>query len=162
MIDLFTGVAVPLTFQSEEVRAHLSGLRETVSRLANNSAQCKTWAVTVTGGLLALTLEKGIIVAVALSLIPIVVFACLDAYYLSLERRIRNRYIEFADAVRDKNATPGSAEALIFSFGSTKTDTSITSCFLSGSVLIFYVGLVILVLLVFLVAYANRSPEIHV
>ena len=139
-----------LTFDSEPVRAHLAGLQSTISRLAGNSAQCKTWAVTLTAALLALTLENGIRVAMPVATLPIVIFALLDAYYLQLERKTRNLYIAFANKVRGE-AEPGSAMALMFSFGATKTDVSLAACMKSGSVSIFYLGLLTLAAVAFLI-----------
>ena len=52
----------------------------------------------------------------------ILVFAFLDAYYLSLERQVRNTYIAFADSLREE-ASKTTPIALVYSFGSTKTDT---------------------------------------
>lgn len=144
-----------LTFDSESVRAHLAGLQGTVSRLAGNSAQCKTWAVTLTAALLALTLEKGIAVAMPVAALPIVIFALLDTYYLSLERRTRNLYIAFADKVRG-DVVPESAEALLFSFGRTQTNVTFRACLRSGSVWIFYLGLLLLAAVAFL--FTGPSP----
>lgn len=138
-----------LTFDSEAVRAHLAGLQGTVSRLAGNSAQCKTWAVTLTAALLVLTLEKGIAVAMPVAALPIMIFALLDTYYLSLERRTRNIYITFADKVRG-DVVPDSAEAVLFSFGRTQTNASFRACLSSGSVWIFYLGLLLLAAVAFL------------
>lgn len=140
-----------LTFESEAVRAHLASLQGTVSRLAGNSAQCKTWAVTLTAALLALTLEKGIAVAMPVAALPIVVFGLLDTYYLSLERRTRNLYVAFADRVRG-DVEPDTAEALLFSFGATQTDASFLSSLRSGSIWIFYLGLLLLAVAAFLVS----------
>ncbi len=139
-----------LTFESASVISHLSGLQGTVSRLAGNSAQCKTWAVTLTAALLALTLEKGIAVAMPVAALPIVIFALLDTYYLSLERRTRNLFIAFANEVRG-DVEAGSAEALLFSFGRTQINTSFSDCLKSGSVWIFYLGLLVLAAVAFLV-----------
>ena len=147
---------MPLTFDSEAVRAHLAGLQDTVSRLAGNSAQCKTWAVTLTAALLVLTLEKGIAVAMPVAALPIIIFALLDSYYLSLERRTRNLYIAFADKVRG-DAAAGSAEALLFSFGRTHTNASFGTCLRSGSVWIFYLGLLLMAAAAFLLARAGAS-----
>ena len=144
-----------LTFDSEAVRAHLAGLQGTVSRLAGNSAQCKTWAVTLTAALLALTLEKGIAVAMPVAALPIVIFALLDTYYLSLERRTRNLYIAFADKIRG-DVVPESAEALLFSFGRTQTNVTFRACLRSGSVWIFYLGLLLLAAVAFL--FGGPSP----
>ena len=139
-----------LSFESGAVQAHLAGLQGTISRLAGNSAQCKTWAVTLTAALLVLTLEKGIAVAMPVAALPIVIFALLDTYYLCLERRTRKLYIAFADKVRG-DVEPDSAAALVFSFGATKTDASFRACLGSGSVWIFYLGLLVLAAVAFLV-----------
>ena len=146
-----------LTFELESVQAHLAGLQGTISRLAGNSAQCKTWAVTLTAALLVLTLDKGIAVAMPVAALPIVIFAALDTYYLSLERRTRNVYIAFADKVRG-DVDPDSAAALLFSFGATKTDPSFLACLGSKSVWIFYLGLLALAAVAFLLG--GPSPAV--
>ena len=110
----------------------------------------RAWAVTLTAALLVLTLEKGIAVAMPVAALPIVIFALLDTYYLCLERRTRNIFIAFANKVRG-DVEPDSAEALVFSFGATKTDASFRACLASGSVWIFYLGLLVLAAVAFLV-----------
>jgi len=136
--------AMSLSFESEAVRAHLKGLQDTISRLAGNSAHCKNWCVTVTAILLRLSLDKQVKAAMPLTILPIIAFGLLDTYYLSLERKIRNIYRAFADKIRGSSTTEGSAEALLFHFGGTKTDASFIACLRSSSIWIFYPGLLFL------------------
>ena len=147
-----------LSFDSESVRAHLAGLQGTITRLAGNSAQCKTWCVTITAALLALSLDKNVQAAMPLAALPIVIFGLLDTYYLSLERRIRNVYRNFADKIRDDVADPNSPEALLFSFGNTQTDDSFLACLKSGSIWVFYVGLLVLAAVVYFVSSNTTNP----
>lgn len=140
-----------LSFESESVRSHLAGLQATIARLAGNSAQCKTWCVMLTAALLALSLEKNVRVAMPLAALPIVIFGLLDAYYLSLERRVRSVYRTFADKVRGQVTDEESVEALLFRFGKTQTSASFGACLKSGSIWIFYPGLLALAAVVYVV-----------
>jgi hypothetical protein len=68
------------------ITAHINLLQRIINRLANNSASCKTWCLTLPAAclLLAGAIHKPRILAFAL--IPIVIFGFLDATYLAQER----------------------------------------------------------------------------
>ena len=62
-------------------------LQGIINRMANNSANCKTWTVTLVTAMLVLLLEKKIKLPNPwISLIPVVLLYLLDCYYLCLER----------------------------------------------------------------------------
>jgi hypothetical protein len=86
---------------------HLELLQAIVARIAGNSASLKNYCVTLTTAIcgLAITLHQPVIVLLAL--LPIVVFAVLDARFLHIERRFRGLF----DRIRQEDwATPPSFE----------------------------------------------------
>ena len=71
---------------------YLQMMQENITRMAGNSTNAKTWLVTIVTGFFAFgcsitDLDWWLLLAI----IPIVVFWYIDAYYLSLERALRNR-----------------------------------------------------------------------
>lgn len=77
---------------NEDDRQYLLMMQSNIERMAGNSANCKTWLVTILAGFLAIgcgvdALNGWLLLAV----IPIFVFWGLDSYYLKLERGMRNR-----------------------------------------------------------------------
>ena len=91
MKDIFT----------ESERHYISLLQESINRMASNSANCKTWLLTLVAAILALQLtreELRIILWIALGLI--VLFYVLDSYYLGLERKFRSLEKSFVEAVK--------------------------------------------------------------
>ena len=82
------------TLDSEPTRHYLSMLQDNITRMATNSANCKTWTITIVTALLALTLaDKAITGYLKVLYIPVFLFYLLDSYYLSVEKRFRK--IEF-------------------------------------------------------------------
>lgn len=81
---------------SDDDRHYLQMLQSNIDRMASNSANCKTWLVTIIAALLAIgcgieELNGWILLAT----VPIVVFWYLDTLYLNLERGMRNRELDF-------------------------------------------------------------------
>ena len=76
----------PLTHESASVQSYLSILQGTITRMASNSASCKAWCVTLVSAMLVLIADKEKPDYVWISVVPIVLFVVLDAYYLGLER----------------------------------------------------------------------------
>jgi hypothetical protein len=83
------------------VIAHLSMLQAVVTRLAGNSAQCKTWCVAIVSALFGLAgaTKSGRIAAAAI--IPIAVFGFVDAAYLANEKAYRDLYNAIVAKIRD-------------------------------------------------------------
>ena len=74
-------------WDNSAVQFHISMLQGIINRMANNSANCKTWTVTLVTAMLVLLLEKKIKLPNPwISLIPVVLLYLLDCYYLCLER----------------------------------------------------------------------------
>lgn len=73
--------------ESSAVQSHISMLQSIICRMAANSANCKTWTVTLVAAMLVLLVDKEMEIPNAwVCLIPIVLFYFLDCYYLGLER----------------------------------------------------------------------------
>lgn len=81
---------------NDDDRQYFEMMQGNIERMANNSANCKTWMLTIVSALMALqcsidNLDKWII----LTMLPIFLFWSLYVYYLHLERGIRNRQTAF-------------------------------------------------------------------
>ena len=91
-------------------RHYISLLQENINRMASNSANCKTWLITLVAAITALQLAKNdlrSILWVALGLI--VLFYVLDCYYLSLERKFIVLERDFISIVKAKTHEDGSS-----------------------------------------------------
>lgn len=77
------------------VQSHLLMLQGIIGRLALNSASCKTWCVSLVSALVVLVAGTNRPSLLLVAVLPIVIFAALDAYYLGLERRFRDCYSSF-------------------------------------------------------------------
>jgi hypothetical protein len=97
-------IEMPLSAGSEEVKLYLPMIQSVISRMASNSASCKTWCVTLVTALFALAIDKNKPTAILLGLFPLVLFLFLDAYYLSLERDFIALYDEFVDKLQKNTA----------------------------------------------------------
>jgi hypothetical protein len=70
----------------------LEMLQAIIARMAQNSFVIKGWATTFCSALLALGAKDANARFTVLAVLPAGIFWCLDAYYLSLERRYRALY----------------------------------------------------------------------
>ncbi len=94
----------PADPESGAVQNYLNILQGIISRMANNSGNCKTWCITLVSALLVVIVDKGKINYVWIALIPIVLFGFLDAYYLGLERAFCETYNDFVKRMHAGNA----------------------------------------------------------
>lgn len=98
---------------SEDDRQYLQMMQDNISRMAANSTNCKTWMVTLVTGIFALGcgLEdlKGLLLFVA---IPVLVFWQLDTFYLELERKMRNRELDFILKAKESHTSKEYQQAL--------------------------------------------------
>lgn len=72
--------------------AFLGIVRNAVERMATNSFLLKSWGVTLTAALMAVSVGVDNRTLVLLAYLPCVAFAGLDGYYLAFERRFRELY----------------------------------------------------------------------
>jgi hypothetical protein len=93
-----------LSVDSPAVQNYLTILQGVVSRMAGNSANCKTWCVSIVSAILVLIADKGKPDYAFIALIPVVLFCLLDAYYLAQERVFRDIYNDFVTKLVNGNA----------------------------------------------------------
>ncbi len=91
---------------------HITLLQGIITRLANNSASCKTWCLTLVAALLSLSGAAHLPQMVTATLVPILIFGFLDVMYLATEVVYRNLYTQIVDAMRgDRYGKPMMFEA---------------------------------------------------
>ena len=89
------------TLFNEEDRLYLQMMQENITRMATNSANAKTWLVTIVAAFLAIGCNiNDFGYWLLLTIAPIVAFWYLDAYYLNKERGLRNREQRFINIVK--------------------------------------------------------------
>lgn len=100
--------------QNASVHCYLGFAQNIISRLASNSANAKTWCVTLVAGLLALAASTGdnwhLVIKVCY--LPVFLFCFIDMYYLFLERFFRKKYQAITEKARDLSLT----ESDLFAF----------------------------------------------
>lgn len=83
---------------SPSVIAHINMLQGIISRMADNSAKCKTWMITILSAMLVLWADGKISKdALRLCCIPMSLFYFLDCLYLSQERKFIQLQREFVE-----------------------------------------------------------------
>lgn len=86
---------------NDDDRQYLQMMQENISRMANNSTNCKTWLITIVAAMLAIGCNiEALRCWLLLTLVPIIIFWYLDTFYLRLERGMRNRQSDFINKVR--------------------------------------------------------------
>lgn len=84
-----------VNFESNAVQNYLNTLQGIITRMASNSANCKTWCISLVSAILVVIANKNKPNYAWISLIPTVLFFLLDSYYLGQERNFRNIYNNF-------------------------------------------------------------------
>jgi hypothetical protein len=94
-----------ITFESDAVQNYLNILQGVIARMASNSANCKTWCITLSSAILVVIADKNKPNYAWIALIPIILFFLLDAYYLAQERSFRAIYNKFIQDLHSGKAT---------------------------------------------------------
>ncbi|HPX32761.1 MAG TPA: hypothetical protein PLT36_04585 [Erysipelotrichaceae bacterium] len=81
---------------------HLELIQTVINRMANNSFMLKGWAVTLVAGIFVLAEKDTDKLYFLVAYIPIIVFWCLDSYYLLQERLYRALYEKVRQTDEDK------------------------------------------------------------
>lgn len=71
--------------------------------MASNSANCKTWAITIISAIVVLLIDKSKTNVFYIAYIPWAMFFFLDCFYLGLERHFRTLYNEFIEKLESNN-----------------------------------------------------------
>lgn len=90
-----------LKHNDEAVIKHLEMYQGIITRMANNSAACKKWCIPLITAILAFVVKEKLYALVWLTLIPIILFYFLDAYYLKLENQFREGFNASAKKIRE-------------------------------------------------------------
>ena len=127
-------------FINENDRHFISLLQENINRMAGNSANCKTWLVTLVSAITALQLAKTDLRAVLwVGLGLIVLFYLLDSYYLTIEKKFRALESDFVGKAKAKTQEEMTEGLYSFNIKSVKNkDASYRKALLSWSTLPFY------------------------
>ena|GEM_PF-392158 len=82
--------------------AHLNMIQGVIARMSGFSANAKNFCITIIAAIIAVAFDKDVPLLGYGAATIIMVFALMDTYYLSLERRFRNLYERSATAPADK------------------------------------------------------------
>ena len=81
---------------TENAIKHLEFIQSIITRMNTNSFQLKQWTITIVAALLAIFASTEEATFVLISLLPVIVFWLLDAFYLMQERKFRGLYDDVA------------------------------------------------------------------
>lgn len=156
---------------NEDERLYLQMMQDNINRMASNSANCKNWMVMIVAAIFAVSCNiNDMNWWLLLTVLPICMFWYLDAYFLRLERGMRNRqrlYINICIGVEpDKNYATA-----LFDFRPYILDRNLTDdeekkgfkttkgCYKTKSVKSFYFTALIVVLIIVLALNAGNIIE---
>jgi len=95
----------PITIESSAGHKYIDILQDVIKRMAGNSANCKSLCITLVSAIAVVVTNKQRSSYVWITLIPVVLFCFLDAYYLGLEQGFRVTYDEFVRKLQNGVAT---------------------------------------------------------
>ncbi|MDH5920561.1 hypothetical protein L8R85_05925 [Vibrio splendidus] len=96
---------ITIDSESPSIQTHLAILQNVIQRMAANSSSSKAWCVTLVSAVLVIVADKGKPEYAFIAMLPTLVFAALDAYYLALEKAFRNSYNDFISKLHNKSLT---------------------------------------------------------
>lgn len=145
-----TNTPTPVDLSSSSLQIHVQMIQGVIERMATNSSSCKTWCVTMVAAILVVVADKGNLVLAWISILPIMLFAAMDAYYLAMEKGYRQAYTEFVSKLHSCKLTNADLYAMAPAGDRSKLQVSAIGSF---AVWGFYVPLVMLtVIVVFAIA----------
>lgn len=142
-------------------RQYLQMLHDIITRMATNSANCKTWLITLVTGFFAVSVGVDTLRGwVWILFLPIVLFWYLDQLYLSLEHAFRNRERCFLNAVQGDEITDMEYHKVLYDFNplmmssedKTRGYVSTDGIWKTKSILPFYGTLFFVVIVVTIIA----------
>lgn len=74
--------------ESSAVQSYLGILQDIISRMANNSSNCKTWCITIVSAILVVIVDKKQPSYIWIAIVPIFLFFFLGFLLLSSRKRI--------------------------------------------------------------------------
>jgi hypothetical protein len=131
--------------ESASVQSHLVIEQGVIQRMAENSASCKAWCVTLVSAILVVIADKNKPDLAYLAILPTLVFFALDAYYLGLERMFRDSYRIFIKRLHEKKISSND----LFSIKPTGSQIkNLLRAIISFSIYPFYIGLLLTVFVI--------------
>lgn len=130
------------------VQSYLNMLQAVITRVANNSAACKTWCISLLSAIMVLSADKSRADLVWIGGIPVLLFFVLDAYYLGLERQFRDIFGAFIRKLHFGNAACDDLFMMAPRAGRGVTSLQIARAAASMSVWPFYSLLAVLIVIV--------------
>lgn len=134
----------PIPMTGEKI-IYLQMIQEPICRMSTISAIFKGFAATIVAGIAALTYCEVNTWILGLSFIPVILFTCLDVYYLKLEKKYRYLYEQVRIGKHEVD----------FSMQLTKDNkiakTRIWDCIKSPSVWLFYPVMIAILTAVFII-----------
>jgi hypothetical protein len=94
---------MPIDHNSDAVIKTVDVQQSLIARMSASSSTVKNWCLTIATGVVVFAFEKNRETFLWVALIPILLFAALDIYYLSLEKRVRSRYESLAAKIRTQS-----------------------------------------------------------
>ncbi|WP_321277144.1 hypothetical protein [Thiomicrorhabdus indica] len=135
--------------ESMSIQTHLGIMQNVIQRMSANSSSSKAWCVSLVAAILVIVADKGKPEYAYIAILPTIVFAALDTYYLALEKAFRNSYNNFISKVHRKELT----EEDLFSVKPLGNMSALQVVALkSFSIWGFYISLAVLVLLTKIIA----------
>jgi len=135
--------------ESMSIQTHLGIMQNVIQRMSANSTSSKAWCVSLVAAILVIVADKGKPDYALIALLPTILFAALDAYYLALEKAFRNSYNNFISKVHRKEL----AEDDLFSVKPLGNMSALqVDALMSFSVWGFYLSLAILIFITKMIA----------
>ena len=129
--------------ESLAVHEHLKMYQGIITRMSKNSVSSKQWCVVLVSAIFALVAEKGKIEFAVLAMLPLMLFAFIDTYYLAMERKFIDANKTFLDKLEKNQVTASDLFRVIPERG--KLPNAMWSAFVSPATYPFYIGLLLLV-----------------
>lgn len=137
---------------------YLQMIQEPICRMSTISAILKGFTVTIVGGISLVSFSKINWIILLLSFLPVISFAILDIYYLTLERKYRFLYEQVRNNKHDvdfsMNLTKESAEIV-------EAKAGIWDCIKSPSIYLFYPMMIVILILVLYIKYNSSMIGIN-
>ncbi len=77
---------------TQEQIKHIEIIQSVITRCNTNSFQIKGWCITIVSALLAVYASTQLSLMILIAIFPIVLFWCLDTFYLQTEKKYRELY----------------------------------------------------------------------
>ena len=94
-----------IDFDSPCTNLYLNMLQSVISRMSVNSTGCKSWCIALASAVVVVAFAGAKPDYLTISLVPVVLFLFLDAYYLALERHFRSKQDDFVRKLQERKAT---------------------------------------------------------